>query len=77
MAEPDNIILEHLRGIRAQIEQLDRKFEQKFDGLTERVDTLEIKLDGLTHAVIAGFGSVVHELDALKERVGRLESERA
>ena len=76
MAEPDNIILEHLRGIRAQIEQLDRKFEQKFDGLTERVDTLEIKLDGLTHAVIAGFGSVVHELDEIKTRVSRLETER-
>lgn len=73
MAEPDDLVLELLREIRAEV----REIRTELKALTERVDTLEIKLDGLTHAVIAGFGSVVHELDDLKKRVGRLETERA
>jgi len=73
MAEPDNLVLELLREIRADVQEI----RVELRALTERVDTLEIKLDGLTHAVIAGFGSVVHELNDLKQRVGRLETERA
>ena len=77
MVEPDNIMLEHLRAIRTKLDQVEAKFDGRFDALTERMDGLELRLDGLTHAVIAGFGSVVHKLDAIKERVTRLETERA
>lgn len=73
MAEPDHITGEILREIRNMV----REINGKVDALTDRVDTVETKLDGLTHAVIAGFGSLVHELDDIKERVGRMERERA
>lgn len=77
MAEPDNLVLEHLRGIRAKLDEVDRKidrveanFERRFEGLDERIEGLETRLDGLTHAVMAGFGAIV------KGRLGRLEAER-
>jgi hypothetical protein len=77
MAEPDNLILEHLRAIRAQVEKIDTKIDQMESRLTGRIESIELRLDGLTHAVIAGFGSLVHELDGIKDRVARLEHERA
>ncbi|KAA2242055.1 hypothetical protein [Salinarimonas soli] len=73
MTEPENLTLQLLREIRGEIGALRGDVR----GMSERLDTVEIKLDGLTHAVVAGFGSLVHELDAVKERVGRLEAEKA
>jgi hypothetical protein len=73
MADPENMTFEVLKDIRADM----REMRDDMRRIESKVDDVEIKLDGLTHAVIAGFGSIVHELDALKERVGRLESERA
>ena len=80
MAEPDSVTLEVLKDVRSDMREMRndvRRVESKVDTLAERVDDVETKLDGLTHAVIAGFGSIVHELEALNNRVGRLESERA
>lgn len=73
MTELENLTLQLLREIRGEIGGLRGEVRE----LSERIDTIEIKLDGLTHAVVAGFGSLVHELDAVKERVGRLEAEKA
>lgn len=73
MTEPENLTLQLLREIRGEIGGLHADVR----GLTERIDTLEIKLDGLTHAVVGGFGSLVHEPDGVKQRVGRLEAEKA
>ena len=72
MADPENVTLEVPKEIRADMREMRddmRRFESK-------VDDVEIKLDGLTHAVIAGFGSIVHELAEIKTRVSRLETER-
>jgi predicted nucleic acid-binding Zn-ribbon protein len=80
MAEPESVTLEVLKDIRGDMREMRgdvRRVESKLDTLAEHIDDVETKLDGLTHAVIAGFGSIVHELDALKDRVGRLETERA
>jgi len=81
MVDPDNIVLEHLRGIRAKLDDVERKLE----GLDRKVDTkadaaqfadLELKLDGLTHMIVSSFGAVVHRLDSIDARVSRLERER-
>lgn len=80
MAEPQDMVLEILKEVRADFRRLEGKVDRvdaKAEALIEKVDDLEIKLDGLTHAVIAGFGSLVHELDIIKTRVTGLEAERA
>ena len=77
MAEPQDLVLEVLKEIRADMRRLETKVDSGFQAVNERLGDQEIKLDGLTHAVIAGFGSLVHEIDALKERVSGLEREPA
>jgi len=73
MAEPDDIVLEHLRAIRADLGEI----KQRMTALEDRMEVMGTKLGGLTHVTIAGFGSVVHRLDGIEERVSRLERERA
>lgn len=77
MAEAQDMVLEVLKEIRRDMADGFRQVNTKVDALSERAEDVETKLDGLTHAVIAGFGSLVHELDDIKTRVGRLERERA
>jgi hypothetical protein len=84
MAEPDNLVLEILRELReavkrvdSKIDGLERKMDIRFTALEDRVDVLEIKLDGLTHALVSGFGAIVHDLKDLNKRVTLLEAERA
>ncbi len=74
MAEPDNIILEHLRAIRADIADVKQRLESKAE--SAQVADLDSKLTGLTHVVISSLGSVVQSLDSLDKRVARLERER-
>ena len=74
MAEPDNIILEHLRAIRAELAEVKQRLESKAE--SAQVSDLDAKLSGLTHVVISSFGSVVQSLDSLDRRVARLERER-
>lgn len=73
MAEPDNLVLEILKELRAELRELREEVRAGF----ERVDVLEIKFDGLTHAVMSGFGGIVHELKDLNARVTMLQAERA
>jgi phage shock protein A len=80
MAEPDNIILEHLRAVRAKLDDIDRRIEnldRKVDSKAEaaQVAELDAKLTGLAHMVMSSLGSVVHSLDSLDRRVARLERE--
>jgi phage shock protein A len=80
MAEPDNIILEHLRALRAKLDEMDRRLERldaKVESKSEaaQVAGVERRLDGLTHMVASSFGSMVHSLDSLDRRVARLERE--
>lgn len=80
MADPENLVLEHLRTIRAMIEQVDRKVERlevRLEHVEERIDGLDTRMTGLTHAVMAGFGAIVHPLDDHERRIARLEEERA
>jgi hypothetical protein len=84
MAEPDNLVLEILKELRetvkrlaSKIDGLERKMDSRFTVLGDRVDRLKIKLDGLTHALVSGFGAIVLDLKDLNKRVTLLKAERA
>ena len=71
MADPESVALEVLKEIRADM----REMRDDIRRVESKVDDVEIKLDGRNHAVIADFGSIVHEPDEIKTRVSRLEPE--
>jgi hypothetical protein len=82
MVDPENIVLEHLRAIRAdgsEVKQRITSLEHKLDSKAEagQLSDLERKVDGLTHVVISSFGSLIHSLDSIDKRVSRLEREPA
>ena len=77
MTEPENLVLEILKEVRGKIDALERKMDGRFTVLEDRIDVLEIKFDGLSHAMVSGFGAIVHELKDLNKRVMLLEAERA
>lgn len=77
MTEPESITLEQLRAIRAEVGELRQQapdIEQKLDSKAEtaQVADVERKLDGLTHVVISGLGSLVRSFEPLDKRVPRL-----
>ena len=81
MAEPDNIVLEHLRAIRADLGEVKQRIaavEQTLESKAEasQVTDVDRKLDGLTHVVISSLGSLVRSFESLDKRVSRLERER-
>jgi hypothetical protein len=59
----DNLVLEQLRLIRADISLLDEK-------LSGRVDDLEAKLDGNTGVLVA-LGRYLHDIDGRVEMLER------
>ena len=73
MADPENIVLEHLRAIRAELAELKQQLDSKAEAA--QVADVERKLDGLTHVVISSLGSLVRSFEALDRRVSRLERE--
>jgi phage shock protein A len=80
MAEPDNIVLEHLRAIRADLGEVKQRIaavEQTLESKAEasQVTDVDRKLDGLTHVVISSVGSLVRSFESLDQRVSRLEHE--
>jgi hypothetical protein len=81
MAEPDNIVLEHLRAIGADLGEVKQRItavEQALESKAEasQVADVDRKLDGLTHVVISSLGSLVRSFESLDKRVSRLERER-
>lgn len=74
MAEPDNLVLEQLRAIRAELGEIKRDLAIKANAA--QVAELERSLTGLSHLVLSGFGSVVQRLESIDQRVSGLERER-
>ena len=74
MADPDNIVLEHLRAIRAELAEIKRDLSGKAS--SAQVAELDRNLTGLSHLVLSGFGSVVQRLESLDKRVAQLERQR-
>lgn len=75
MADPDNIVLEHLRSIRADLAEVKQQLASKAEAA--QVADLERKLDGLTHVVVSSLGALVRSFESLDRRVSRLEHEHA
>jgi hypothetical protein len=66
MADPDNIILEHLRAIRAELGEIRQRMtalEGKLESKAEAAQVADVdrNLTGLSHLVLSGFGSVVNQ----------------
>ena len=74
MAEPDNIVLEHLRAIRAELGEIKQELAGKANAA--QLAELDRHVKGLSHLVLSGFGSVVQGLESIDQRVSRLEHER-
>ena len=74
MVDPDNIILEHLRAIRAELAEVKRDLATRASAA--QLADLDRNLTGLSHLVLSGFGSVVQRLESIDQRVSRLEHER-
>jgi hypothetical protein len=77
MAEPDNVVLEHLRAIRAKLDDIERKVDNLERNKADAVQVADVerKLDGLTHVVISSLGSLVRSFEGLDRRISRLERE--
>jgi len=75
MADPENIVLEHLRAIRAKLDDVERKLDnlERKKAEASQVADVERKLDGLTHAVISSLGSLARSFESLDKRVSQLE----
>ena len=70
--EPDNLVLVHLREIRAKLEEHDRRF----DSMEKRFDKLDKRLDDTHETAIFGVGLAAmanHKLDRLADRTELLE----
>jgi hypothetical protein len=72
----ENLILEHLRGLRNQVETLQSEMHAEFRDVTQRLSHLEtltvgLKRDGVE--VLSESTRQQHELDRLKERIKRIE----
>ena len=75
MADPDNIILEHLRAIRSELADVKQQLGSKAE--SSQVADLERKLDGLTHVVVSSLGALVRSFESLDRPVSHLEHEHA
>ena len=82
MAEPDNIVREHLHAIRAKLDDIERKLDGA--GCTARgksdagrLAEMALKLDGLAFMMAASFDAVIRRLEGIDLRLSRLSESRA
>jgi hypothetical protein len=66
----ENLVLEQLRLIRADIQGLDDKLSARIDGLEAKVDNLAVRAQS-TEGVLFGLGGYVRSID---ERVEHIEA---
>jgi regulator of replication initiation timing len=72
----ENLILEHLRGLRNQVEGLQGEMRTEFRDVKQRLSHLEtltvgLKPDGVE--LLSENTRQQHELDRLKDRIERIE----
>jgi len=91
MAEPDNIVLVHLRELRADMGARFDEMERRFEAVDKRFEAIEKRLDVMhTNGIKAlrsfighrsiferTMASVENDISDLKQRVERLEAARA
>lgn len=81
MTEPDNLVLAHLRELRADLKATEERLTTRLQTIEKRLDAMH--LNGVTalrsfigHRAMTerAMGSIDEELAQLKQRVERLES---
>lgn len=70
MAETDNIILEHLRGIRADLAALRSEARERLDRIETRLSVMESTLGNL-YALAGTDRESIHSLTRRIERIER------
>lgn len=71
--EPDNLVLEQLRAMRADNAAMRREMQDGFARVSQRIDRLETEVRGLSYIVSTAVGAVLADTEDLKARVHILE----
>ena len=75
--ETENLVLEPLRGMRADMDGLRREAAELRTEMRERLDAIETQLEGLRYVFVASTGSLVTELKDHETRIAAIEGARA
>ncbi|WP_237478104.1 hypothetical protein [Lichenibacterium dinghuense] len=73
-------MLELLRGMRADMAAMDKRFDgidARLDGIDARLDAMETQLEGLRYVVVASVDSLVTDMKHHEPRIAALEGARA
>ena len=71
--ETENLVLELLGGMRADMADLKRDIS----AIRERLDAIELQLEGLRYVFVASTGSLVTDLKDHETRIAALEGTSA
>ena len=83
-AETENLVIELLRGMRAEIAAFRADTEKRFtaidgrlDGIDARLDAIETQMEGWRYVFVATTGSLVTDMKGHDARIAALEGVRA
>ena len=79
-AETENLVLDLLRGMRADMAAMNKRFDgidARLDGIDARLDAIETQLEGLRYVVVASVGSLVTDMKHHETRIAAFEGARA
>jgi len=71
--ETENLVLEHLRAMRATQDDVRSEMRDGFARVSRRIDRLGTAMRGLSYIVGTAAGAVLADMEDLKTRVGALE----
>lgn len=71
--ETENLVLEHLRAIRAEQAAMRSEVDRRFAALDDRMDRLENEMRGVSYIVTVAIGTLVSDISDIKKRVSALE----
>lgn len=70
----ENLILEQLRILHAEIATHRQETREGFTSLSARLDALETEVRGVNYVATVSIGSILADISDLKARVKRLEN---
>ena len=79
-AETENLVLELLRGLRADIAAVNKRLDgidARLDGIDARLDAIETQMEGWRYVFVATTSAVVTEMKGHETRRAALEGARA
>ena len=78
-AETENLVLELLPGMRADIAAMNKRFDgidKRLDGIDTRLDAIETQMEGWRYVFVATTGSLVTDMKDHDARIAALEGAR-